>query len=111
MVEHVIEQEDAIRQVLSKDKNTCHLVPTWQDKEVLIAVNKALSALKNFIDILSAEKHVTVSAIKPILDHFHSEILSVKEDDVQLTENIKSKVLACIEDKYTDPEVNKLLAS
>ena len=48
MVEHAIEQEDAICQVLSKDKNTCHLVPTWQDKEVLSAVNKALSALKNF---------------------------------------------------------------
>ena len=103
-----MEQEDAIRQVLSKDKNTCHLVPTWQDKEVLSAVNKALLALKNFIDILSAEKHVTMSAIKPILEHFRFRDLSVKENDVQLTEDIKSKGLAYIEDKYADPEVNKL---
>ena len=50
-----------------------------------------------------------MSAIKPILDHFRSEILSVKEDDFQLTEDINSKVLAYLEDKYTDPEVNKLL--
>ena len=50
MVERVIEQEDVIRQVLSKDKNTCH-VPTWQDKEVLNGVNNALSVLKNFTDV------------------------------------------------------------
>ena len=82
---------------------------TWQDKEVLNGVNNALSGLKNFTDVLSAEKHVTVSAIKPILDHFCTDILSVKEEDVQLTKDIKSKVMAYLEDKYTDPEVNKLL--
>ena len=50
-----------------------------------------------------------MSAIKPILDHFRTDILSVKENDVQLTKDIKSKVMAYLEDKYTDPEVNKLL--
>ena len=83
-----------------------------RQKKVLNGVNNALSALKNFTDVLSTEKHVTVSAIKLILDHFCTDILSVKEDDVQLTKDIKSKVVAYIEDKYihyTDPEVNKLL--
>ena len=51
MLERVIEQEDAICQIPSKDKNTYHLVPTWQDKEVLSAVNKALSSLKDFNDV------------------------------------------------------------
>lgn len=109
MVERILEQEDAIRQVLSKDKNSCHLVPTWQDKEILSSVNNALSALKDFTDILSAEKHVTVSAIKPILNHLRNDILAIKDDDFELTKNIKSRILSYLEDKYDEPEINTLL--
>ena len=109
MVERILEQEDAIRQVLSKDRNTCHLVPTWQDKEVLSSVNNALSALKDFTDILSAEQHVTVSAIKPILNHLRTDILTIKGDDFQLTKDIKSRVMSYLEDKYDQPDIKTLL--
>lgn len=109
MVERILEQEDAIRQVLSKDRNSCHLVPTWQDKEILSSVNSALSALKDFTDILSAEKHVKVSVIKPILNHLRTDILAVKDDDLQLTKDIKSRILSYLEDKYDAPEIDTLL--
>lgn len=41
MVERVIEQEKALSQVLRADKKTRHLVPTWQDMDVLESMNKA----------------------------------------------------------------------
>ena len=38
MVMRVLEQEPAIRQILSADQKTSHLVPSWQDVEVLSRV-------------------------------------------------------------------------
>ena len=45
MIERVLEQEQAISQVLAADKKTRHLVLTWQDLEVLESVHKALKPL------------------------------------------------------------------
>ena len=42
MVERILEQERALRQVLGADWKSSHLIPTWQDIDVLEAVNKAL---------------------------------------------------------------------
>ncbi|KAK1897504.1 Zinc finger BED domain containing protein 4 [Dissostichus eleginoides] len=41
MVERLLEQEKAIAQVLGADKKSRHLVPTWQDIDVLESMNKA----------------------------------------------------------------------
>jgi len=62
LVARLLEQEAALRQVLSADRKTAHLVPTWQDLEVLESIDKALSPLADFTDILSGEKYVTFSA-------------------------------------------------
>ena len=69
MIDRILEQETAIRQVLSADRKTSHLLLAWQDIDVLESVNKALAPLKEFTDIMSGEMYVTVSAIKPILKH------------------------------------------
>ena len=61
MIERVLEQEEALTQVLRADKKTRHLVLTWQDIEVLEAVSKALSPLVDFTDALSGEQYVSVS--------------------------------------------------
>ncbi len=45
MIERVLEQESALAKVLSADKKTRPLVPTWQDIEVLEVVKKALKPL------------------------------------------------------------------
>lgn len=50
MIQRVLEQEKAITQVLAADKKSRHLVPTWQDIDVLESVNKALSPLQEFTD-------------------------------------------------------------
>lgn len=67
MIERVLEQEAAISQVLKSDKKARHLVPTWQDIDVLESVKKALSPLRDFTDALSGENYVSVSYLKPML--------------------------------------------
>ncbi|KAL7824766.1 hypothetical protein SRHO_G00344380 [Serrasalmus rhombeus] len=110
MIQRLLEQEKAITQVLAADRSTRHLVPTWQDIEVLDSVNKALGPLLEFTNALSAEDYVTVSCLKPVLQLFSSDILQVKENDTDLTKTIKNSVLDYLNSKYEDPEVDELIA-
>ena len=63
MVSRILEQKEAIHLVLSVDCNTSNIVPTWQDLDVLQAINQAISPLSSLTDILSGEQYVTVSAV------------------------------------------------
>ncbi|KAL2076764.1 hypothetical protein ACEWY4_027641 [Coilia grayii] len=65
MVERVLEQERALAKVLSADKKTRPLVLTWQDIEVLEAIQRALKPLQEFTDALSGEGYVTLSYVRP----------------------------------------------
>ena len=57
MVARVLEQEKAIRQVVGTDRKTSHLVPTWQDIDVLQSVHFAVKNLTDLqIIMLSGEK-------------------------------------------------------
>ena len=109
MVEHILEQDTAIRQVLGADRKTSHLIPSWQDIDVLESLNKAFAPLKDFTDILSAEGYVTVSTVKPVLHHLATVVLMPLEEDTHLTKDIKKGVLAYIREKYSNLEVNDLL--
>lgn len=104
----MLEQEQALRQVLAADRKTCHLVPSWQDIEVLESVNKALSPLAEFTDILSGEEYVTVSSLRPLLQHLTETILKEEEDDTRLTKDIKSHVMTNLSQRYEDTQVSEL---
>ena len=58
MVARIPEQITAIRLVLSANHKSSHLLPTWQDTEVLEVINKVLSPLADLTDLLSGEKCV-----------------------------------------------------
>ncbi len=75
MVERVLEQEKAIRVVLSADRKASHLVVTWQDLDVLTAINDALSPLAEFTNVMSGEKYVTISAVLPIINLLQTSVL------------------------------------
>ena len=109
MVARVLEQEPAIRQVLSSDRKTAHLIPTWQDIEVLESLNEALSPLADLTDIISGEEYVTISTLKPLIHHITSEALLIGANDTQLTKDIKEQVKAYLEQKYSDPDIEELL--
>ena len=55
MIQRVLEQENAISRVLPADKKCLHLVPTWQDIEILQSINVAIRPLQEFTDALSGE--------------------------------------------------------
>ena len=109
MIDRIIEQEACIRQVLTVDRKNSHLIPTWQDLDVLESMKAALGQLDDFTDMLSGEQKVTVSAIKPVLHILKSKVLKVCEGDTDLTETIKQQVLNYLLIKYDDPDINELL--
>ena len=78
-----------------------HLVPTWQDMEVLQSIDGALSPLSSLTDILSGETYITVSAVIPMLQLKEASILKEKESDTQLTKDIKMHVITDLQSRYS----------
>jgi hypothetical protein len=109
MVDKILEQEAAIHQVLSGDRKSSHLIPSWQDIDVLKSVSKALSPLKEFTDILSGERHVTVSAVKPMLKVLKDSVLAPGSSETQLTKDIKGRVITYLYEKFSKQETDELL--
>lgn len=109
MIERILEQHKAIIQVLSADKKTRHLVPSWQDMDVLESLHVALNPLMEFTDSLSGDCYVTVSYLKPMLHLFRTQILKPSDDETQLTKDIKMAVMAYLDEKYNDQVTNELL--
>ena len=109
MIERILEQEPAIRQVLSLDRKSAHLIPTWQDLEVLESISKALDPLSEFTDILSGEDYVTISSVRPLLHHLTSQVCLQKEGDTELTKDIKTAVKLYMEHKYEDTKTVELI--
>ncbi|GAA6085766.1 zinc finger BED domain-containing protein 4-like [Tachysurus ichikawai] len=109
MIARVLEQRKAITQVLSEDKKSRHLVPSWADLDILEAVSKALSPLMEFTDALSGEEYVTISFVKPVLHILNSRVLAEEKDDVELTKTIKTSILRYLKEKYSDPITEELL--
>lgn len=58
MISRILEQQSAICQVLSADRKCSHLIPSWQDLDVLESLKAALGSLADFTDMLSGEERV-----------------------------------------------------
>ena len=67
MVRRILEQEKAIQHVVGTDYKTYHLIPTWQDIDVLQSMDSAVKDLVDFTDMLSKEDHVTLSSLRAVL--------------------------------------------
>ena len=100
MIDRILEQERAIRRVLSEDRKVAHLVLTWQDIDVLTSVHKALDPFADFTDALSGDSYVTVSSIKPTLS-FIKEATMATDDDTSLTADLKARIKADFQKRYT----------
>ncbi len=109
MIERVLEQLPAIRRVLVEDRKHGHLNPTWQDVSVLESINAAMKPVADFTDVLSGEKYVTVSSVKPVLELLKGELLSPDPSDTALTANIKANMCRVLTEKYSPSEIQNLL--
>ena len=81
MIDRTREQEKAIRFVLGSDRKTSHLSLTWQDLDVLTAINTALSSLTAFTDVMSGENYITGSAVLPVIDLLTNSVPKENEED------------------------------
>ena len=91
MISRLLEQEEAIRAIFGLDRDTSHLVPTWQD----IHVWESLRSCSTFsfggsYNFLSGNTHVAVSSVIPVLFNLADKILKENQDDSTLTRNIKN---------------------
>ena len=92
-MKRILEQEQAIRSVLSADRKTTHLIPTWQDIDVLQSIDAALNPLASLTDLLPGEMYVTISAVLPLLHLMEHDILKNSDSDSTLTSDIKKKII------------------
>ncbi|XP_061636646.1 E3 SUMO-protein ligase ZBED1-like isoform X1 [Phyllopteryx taeniolatus] len=109
MISRILEQQQAITQVLSMDKKMHHLTPTWQDIDVLESVSRSLGPLLELTDALSGEDYFSVSYVKPVLHLLNNSILVVQEDDADLTKKVKSEMLNYINKLYNCKATQELL--
>ncbi|XP_035986530.1 zinc finger BED domain-containing protein 1-like [Fundulus heteroclitus] len=110
IIARVLEQQKPIfcLQVLAADKQTLHLVTQWQDIEVWESMNEALAPLVDFTDSLSGESYVTLSYVKPVFHLLCSQHLHVSEEDTPLTKQMKTKIMAYLDEKYSDPDTENM---
>ena len=109
MIERIVEQQDAIRVILSQDRKVSHLVPSWQDFDVIKSVLEAVKGFKDLTDLLSGEKRVTCSAIKPLIEVIHYKMVIPKDDDTDLTIEIKQWIKSDLDSRYQSDEMSSLL--
>ena len=109
MVKRILEQEQALRVVLSSDRKTSHLIPTWQDIDVLTSINEALSPISCLTDILSGECYMTVSAIKPMIHLIESKLLKQRESDTQLTNDLRERIVQDLVARYENMERDQIV--
>ncbi len=109
MISRLLEQEEAVRVVLSTDRKTGHLVPTWQDMHVFECLFKALSPISELTDFLSGEYHATISSVIPVLHNLKTKILIAKEEEAELTKDIKKTIVGDLHSRYSNPSIQKLL--
>lgn len=107
MVSRILEQKEAIRLVLSADRSISNVVPTWQDLDVLQAIDCAISPLSTLTDILSGEKYVTVSAVLPMLHILKTDLLKEKDTDTPLTKDIKHRIVEDITKRYSESKLTE----
>lgn len=109
MIERILEQHQALYDVLSHSAKTRHLVLSGADITVLESVNKTIAPLQEFTDALSAESYVSVSYVKPVLHLMETDLLVEKEGDSQLTESIRRNILDYMNTKFDDEKTQDLL--
>ena len=100
MVKRIAEQQAAISVVLASDVRTSHLVLNWQDCDVIDSIIAALNPLGELTDVLSAEKHITISAVSPLINRLTNEILKETDGDTPLTAHMKCVIRVELETRY-----------
>ena len=93
---------------LGADPETSHLKLRWQDAGVIESIVGALKPVADFTEALAAEKQVTASSLKPMLDHLNTEALVANEGDTTLKTDIQNKIKQYMNTKYDNDNTREL---
>lgn len=63
---------------------------------------RSFPPLHDFTDALASEKRVTISALKPVMDHITTEILLDCDEDSALTKQMKLAIKDDLEARYSE---------
>ena len=105
MMEHIVEQQQAVCAVLSNDRKNWSKMPNdaeFTNIEMTVAVLRPLSILK---DALSGEKWVNISAVRSLLNHILDTLLSLSDDDVALGKEMKLAISNDLRPRYSAPDI------
>lgn len=102
MLERFLSQQQAVSAALAGERGAWHLMPKDSDITVMEKACDLLGPLHQFTDGLASETRVTLSAIKPCLDHIQTEILKVCEKDGALVTEMKRVMRADLDSRYTE---------
>lgn len=100
MVNRMLEQKEAVMRILSTDRKSDSLKLNWQALDVLESMVKALEKVAPLTDALSGERVVTISDVIPVLDSIERVHLKRSDDDTNMTNEIRTRVLDTLFLKY-----------
>ena len=92
MVARIVEQQRAICSVLAEDGKHWSKMPSDGDFANLEDMVKVLEPLSKFTDALSGEMHITISAVRLLLDHILKKIVDVQPSDRPMVKQMKVKI-------------------
>lgn len=79
-----------------------------KDTEIIVMEQlcQLLELLSKLMDALASETRVTLSAIKPVLDHINCDVLVERDTDTSLTKEIKSLMREDLKNRYRESKEN-----
>ncbi|KAJ0036129.1 hypothetical protein NQD34_004806 [Periophthalmus magnuspinnatus] len=102
MLERFLSQQQAISATLAGERGAWHLMPKETDLSVMGQVCELLGPLSQFTDALSTETSVTLSTLKPVLEHIKTEILIQSNDDPPLITQMKKTMREDLDSRYSE---------
>ena len=103
MISRILEQQQALSAVLAEDRKKWHRMPTDTGLSVLETVDDVLKPLSYLTDALAGEKHVTASAVNPVLKHIQKKLTEI-ESDTSLAKELKEVISSDLKRRYSDLE-------
>lgn len=102
LLARTLEQEPAIRKVLSSNRKTSHLLLHDETLTVVQHICEVLEPLSAFTDLLSGDSEVTISAVVPTLDLFKCKILCVSADgdETDLRNSMRLSIYQYLQDCF-----------
>ena len=84
-------------------------MPSDLEFTVLEAVASVLESLHVFTVALAGEKHITISAIRPLLRHIVEQVVHVGADDCAIIREMKETITDKLQAHYIQEETSDLL--